>query len=807
MSGKNISTEDLKEILSRINDPSPVGIAVINYDGSYVSVNPAYCNIYGYEQSELLGHSFTMVFKPQDQSWVLTLHKKFLDEGGTLSGEWDVVKRDGSIIYIISKSVTIPTGAGKPNRLVYVIDITERKKLEQQAKHFESIVKSSEDAIISKTLEGIVISWNPGAENLFGYSAQEMIGRPMLVVFPPDRVHEEEQILEKIRRGEAVEHYETSRIRKDGATIEVSVTVSPIRDDTGKVIGASKVARDITHRKQMEADLLLASMVLQNSSEGMLVTDANNCIIAVNPAFTAITGYSFDEVQGRDPKILNSGRQDKAFYDDLWHSLHTTGHWRGEIWDKRKDGQIHAKLLTINKIVNNQGEVHRYVALFSDITEQKKSEELIWQQANFDILTGLPNRRMFRDRLEHAILQAKRSSLTLAVLLIDLDNFKEVNDSLGHDIGDILLKDAALRIAACLRSTDTVARLGGDEFVVILTEISDANKVDQIAESMVNLLSEPFQLGGEISYISTSIGISLLSNDNCDAETLLKSSDQAMYLSKNQGRNRYSYYTPALQEASLKRLKLTHELHDALTNNQFIVHYQPIVELATGNIYKAEALIRWNHPERGIVGPADFIQLAEQTGLIVEMGLWVFKQALLQVDQWKKRFNPLFQISVNRSPVQFRSVPGKNLIPCFDYMEETNIPGHGIIFEITEGLLLDSQSEVSYTLLKFRDAGIQVALDDFGTGYSSLSYLKKFDIDYLKIDKSFVDQLESDPNDVVLCEAIIVMAHKLGIKVIAEGIETEAQSKILLEAGCDFGQGYLFSKPVPADVFEALLLK
>jgi diguanylate cyclase (GGDEF)-like protein len=412
---------------------------------------------------------------------------------------------------------------------------------------------------------------------------------------------------------------------------------------------------------------------------------------------------------------------------------------------------------------------------------------------------------MFHDRLEQEILKSERASLPLALLLIDLDEFKAVNDTLGHDKGDILLKEAALRIVECVRASDTVARLGGDEFSVVLSQLTDTNHAEDIAQKILTRLAEPYHLGEETAYVSASIGITLYPSDASNFESLMKNADQAMYLSKSLGRNRFSYFTSALQEAAQKRLQLTNELRGALAANQFQVYYQPIVELSTGNIHKAEALIRWHHPVRGLVSPADFIPLAEETGLIVDIGFWVFQQAAQQVKRWQILFNAAFQVSVNRSPVQFKDHIVKNNLPCLDYLHDMQIRGQGIVFEITEGLLLDTHANVFKTLLKFRDAGIQVALDDFGTGYSALSYLNKFDIDYLKIDKSFIDNLAINSSDLALCEAIIVMAHKLGLKVIAEGIETEDQRQILTNAGCDYAQGYLFSRPVPPEEFEKLL--
>ncbi len=557
-------------------------------------------------------------------------------------------------------------------------------------------------------------------------------------------------------------------------------------------------------RKTTEKSLQLAASIYENSSEGMLITDADNLIMAVNPAFTRITGYTVGEVVGKNPGILKSGRHDAEFYQSMWDKINASGKWTGEIWDRRKNGEIYPKWLTINTIFSSDGKVHHRIALFTDITDKKESEEQIWQQANFDHLTGLPNWRMFHDHLELEIKKSRRSGLPLAVLFLDLDHFKEVNDTLGHAKGDLLLKEAAQRLLSCVRESDTVARFGGDEFVLILGELGDYDSVQRINECILQKLSAPFRLGETSVYVSVSIGVTIYPTDATELEVLLRNADQAMYAAKNSGRNRYSYYTQAMQQVAQNRMSLSNDLHNALADNQFWLAYQPIVELGTGSIHKAEALLRWQHPTRGLVSPDEFIPIAEQGGLIIPIGDWVFQQAALQARLWKSVLGREIQISVNKSPVQFRN-EAETHSDWFEYLKELDLPGSSIVVEITEGLLMDASNSIVRKLLAFRDNGIQVALDDFGTGYSSLSYLKKFDIDYIKIDQSFVRNLAPDSSDLALCEAMIVMAHKLGIKVIAEGVETPEQRDLLLAAGCDYGQGYLFSKPLAAADFESFL--
>jgi diguanylate cyclase (GGDEF)-like protein len=468
------------------------------------------------------------------------------------------------------------------------------------------------------------------------------------------------------------------------------------------------------------------------------------------------------------------------------------------------DGSMRWMRIRFKSLIDDLGCKYKLTGVSQDITEKKRSEELIWQQANFDPLTGLPNRRMFQDRLEHEIKKSHRDSLQLALMFIDLDKFKEVNDTLGHDKGDILLCEAARRIAGCVRESDTVARLGGDEFTVILSELEDQNSLERIAQTIIQALAAPFLLGEESAFVSASIGITLYPDDATNLEMLMSNADQAMYASKSAGRNRFSYFTHSLQEAALNRMRLINDMRGALSGDQFRLHFHPIVELSSGNIHKAEALLRWQHPTRGLINPSEFVLLAEESGMIVEIGDWVFKEAVQQVLRLRTAHHPEFQISVNKSPIQFRSDNRyfQNWLP---HLQELGLPGQCITIEITEGLLLDATADVQSKLLDLRDAGIQVALDDFGTGYSSLSYLKKFDIDYIKIDRSFVRNLTATSDDMALCEAIVVMAHKLGLKVIAEGIETSAQRQLLAAAGCDYGQGHLFSHPLPSLEFEAML--
>ena len=445
----------------------------------------------------------------------------------------------------------------------------------------------------------------------------------------------------------------------------------------------------------------------------------------------------------------------------------------------------------------------RMVGTHADISTLKESEEAIWQHANFDLLTGLPNRRMLYGRLDQEIQKANRTGQKVALIFLDLDRFKEVNDTQGHDQGDLLLKLAAERLVKCMRGSDAVARLGGDEFVLLVggVDLSDLNHLDNVAQKVIAALSEPFQLTHEWAYISASLGMAIYPDDAGTVDGLMKCVDQAMYASKRKGGACFTYFMPHMQEVAQHRMQLSNDLRQALNHQELFIEYQPIVNLQTGEVYKAEALLRWRHPVHGLVSPVEFIPIAEETRLILEIGDWVFQQAIRQALLWREKIHPKFQLTVNKSPVQFTD-EDNNFRSWLSTVKAFNKPAEFLVVEITEGLLLDASQKVQSRLLAFQAMGIQVALDDFGTGYSSLSYLKKFDIDYLKIDRSFITHLDENSDDLVLCEAIIVMAHRLGIKVIAEGIETEAQMALLKKAGCDYGQGYFFSRPVCVEAFE-----
>ena len=583
----------------------------------------------------------------------------------------------------------------------------------------------------------------------------------------------------------------------------------------GILLSRTSVIQDITEAKFARKALLESEsrwkLALESTGDGVWDWHIPSNVEFFSRRLIEMYGFTEGELSNRPSALDQRTHPDDRAQMEIDRAAHFNGSTPTYLNEHRvqcKDGQwkwVLSRGMVISR--DAAGKPLRMIGTHTDITERKNAEALVRHQAYFDTLTGLPNRRMLRDRLEQEIRKCRRDAQQLAILFIDLDHFKEVNDTLGHDRGDQLLIEAARRLKECVRESDTVARMGGDEFTVILTDITHSDQLQPVLQKLLHSMDAVFQLGVEQVFVTASIGITLYPMDGTEIEDLYKNADQALYVAKDEGRNRFSYFTPALQAAAQTRVRMANDLRTALAESQFSVSYQPIIDLRTGQIRKAEALLRWEHPRRGLVGPDEFIPIAESIGLVVDIGEWVFRQAAAQVKRWRELVHPAFQISVNRSPVQFHSTSGRLLEPWGQQLQKMGLAGDSLIVEITEGLLLDTNAQVGAQLLEYGEAGIPVALDDFGTGYSSLAYLQKFHIDYIKIDQSFVRDLHANSTNLSLCKAIIVMAHELGIEVIAEGVETSAQRYLLQEAGCDYAQGYLFSHSLSAPAFESMLLK
>lgn len=573
--------------------------------------------------------------------------------------------------------------------------------------------------------------------------------------------------------------------------------------EDGRPVKLRGTVQDVTQRRDLEESMRMANLIYQTSLEAIVVTDEANLIVDANPAFSRQTGRSLREVSGTRPALFESNMHDSCFYERLWQTLLAEDHWEGEILERAENGAINAKYVDIRVIRHPDGRIHRHVLQFHDISEQKEKDELIWRQTNFDALTGLPNRRLFLDRLTQDLKKAQGAGQGLGVLLLDLDRFKDINDSYGHARGDAALVELTRRLARCVSPEATIARLGGNMFALVVDEFEGRRHLETTADAVIGAMAAPLDLGGEaVAYVSASVGISVFPDDGMDAAELVRNAEHAVYLAKSAGRGRFQYFTPALQQHARERLSLTNELRAALARKQLQVHYQPIVETATGRIRKAETLLRWQHPELGMISPARFIPLAEETGLIHEIGEWVLVEAIASIERWRRVYGVDVELSVNVSPVQFEQ---HAKLPWLTRVVNAGLPPNSLTIELTEGVLVSDAAQVTRCLDALHAAGARVSIDDFGTGFSSLSYLKQFDVDYLKIDKSFIDRLTEDGSDRALTEAIVDLAHRLGIETIAEGVETGAQRAILAALGCDYIQGYHFSPAVPREAFERLL--
>ncbi len=564
-----------------------------------------------------------------------------------------------------------------------------------------------------------------------------------------------------------------------------------------------QMKQEIADRKRAEASLRLAASIVESSNEAILVTDKEGKVIHVNQALTRITGYSRDELLGKSPRALIASRQTGQSFDEVWEALVQNGEWKGEIVGLRKSGESYPKLLSLNAVESSTRETSHYVGIFSDITDIKKTEQRLHRLAHYDQLTGLPNRVLFQDRLKQAFAVGRRERRLVAIMLMDLDRFKNINDTLGHNFGDRLLIEVARRLVGCLRSTDTAARLGGDEFSVILQGLKGPHAAGVVARKIIGVISEPIELDGREVFITTSIGIALFPVDGDLPGRLLQNADTAMYHAKEQGRNDFQFFSKEMNSRVLKRLELEHGLRIALTRNQFALHYQPTLDLKTGGIIGMEALLRWVRSSERCVSAAHFIPLAEETGLIVPIGEWVLRQGCLQTRKWQDMGMPLLRISVNFSARQLRQKNIAELV--FKILSETKLDPALLEIEMTENVMIEDSESTMDILEELRRRGVKISMDDFGTGYSSLGYLRTFPLDKVKIDRSFLKHISTDPHDQALVKAILEVAHTRDLKVVAEGVETVEQLDFLRSNNCDEAQGFLFSPPVSSNEFTEIL--
>lgn len=685
-----------------------------------------------------------------------------------------------------------------------------------------SILENAGRLVIATNTAGTILYANAAARRELGYAWNELVGKCSPEIFHLPRELQRRSRELSLELGETVEpglatliaearckspqEREWTYVRQDGSTFPVALTISPLHDRAGNQVGFVGIAADITERLRLEQELRVAATAF-DSQAAILITDSQQRILRVNAAFTRLTGYTAEEAIGQTPALLKSNRQDPGFYRTMWEELGKHGHWQGEIWNRRKNGEVFPEWLTIATVRDPAGQLTHYVATFSDISNLKVAESEIHNLAFYDPLTGLPNRRLLLNRLGQALATSNRSRQYGALLIVDLDHFKNLNDTLGHDVGDRLLVEVASRLKSCIREGDTAARPGGDEFVVMLEDLGidrshAAIQAEAVAEKIRDRLNSPYGLGGSNDYFNAaSIGISLYRGHEKTTEALLKQADIALYKAKDAGRNAIRFFDDAMQIALEARASLEAGLRQAICRGEFALHLQPQVD-ADRRIVGAEALLRWQPAGDTMISPAEFIPLAEETGLIVPIGLWVLDAACAELRRWSAQ--PGMQdlhMAVNVSARQFRQ-------PDFVEQVEAALERHGIApgllkLELTESLLLDSTDNTVAKMDALRNLGVRFSLDDFGTGYASLSYLKRFPFSQLKVDQTFIRGLATDPDDAAIVRAIIAMGQTLRLKVIAEGVETEEQSTYLEKHGCSVFQGYLFGRPMAISEFTA----
>jgi len=704
----------------------------------------------------------------------------------------------GERYYLANRSRTSSGGIAAVH-----IDITERRNMETRLIELSRAVEQSPTSVIITNTDGYITYVNPKFEQITGYSAAEVLGKnPRLLKSGRTSPEEYMTMWQTIHAGKEWNGVFHNK-KKNGELFWEQAIISAIRDSSNRIIAYLAIKEDITRRKAREEQLRMAAMVFETSLQAIVVTGPDNIIKLVNPSFEKITGYKAEEVIGKTPAILKSGRHDGAFYKALWNTLYSMGRWQGEVWNRRKDGQVYPEWLSIALIKDEQGQVLEHVAVFSDISERKKAEDKIHWQANFDHLTQLPNRSLFIDRLSQFLATFKREKKSFALLFMDLDRFKVVNDTLGHAAGDQLLKMVAQRLQENLSESDTIARFGGDEFTVLLPRVKNMHSAAHVAERLIGILTRAFIIDSSEVFIGTSIGITIYPDDANDETTLIRNADMAMYHAKESGRNTYRYYTQSMNEKMLERMQLEKDLHRAIDENELFLEYQPVINPKNHQVVGAEALVRWMHPIQGRLGPDQFIAIAEETGLISQLGEWVLIEALSELSRWHQQGHNCLHMAVNVSSAQ--RVLGLTADKVEDYLQQANMEPKYLTLEITESLLIDHTKDSLEWLQLLKQTGIKLSIDDFGTGFSSLSYLRHFPVDTLKVDKSFVDDILTFRQNAKLVESIVSLAHNFDLNVVAEGVEEKNQMEFLEQLGCDYIQGYYYSKPLSNQNFLAYL--
>ena len=687
---------------------------------------------------------------------------------------------------------------------------------------FTDFIENTDDLFTQVSTEGQFLYVSPSAEKYYGLSIEKCIGLSAFdFVHHDDKKATAKAFNKWLRDSSTSFSYINRQVHRNGSFHYMLWTITAIKDSDDNIKWFNSIGRDITSQKNTEIELLkikerlkatvdkqteqlnLATEVFRHSSEGVTITDSNNKILYINDAFTHITGYSTDEVTGRNPSILKSNRHKPAFYKEVWRSIKVNGTWEGEIWNRRKNGEVFPEWLSIKTITDSNGEIINYIAVFRDISEAKASQRQIQHQAYHDALTGLPNRTLLMDRIRKGIASSKGDKKWIALLFIDLDNFKNINDSLGYVVGDTILQQAATRIREFVDEKDTVSRIGGDEFVIMLKDIRDKHDAAVMADKIINLFAQIFTVKSHQFTITPSIGIALYPDDGDNPNSLVRNADTAMNKAKEEGRNRYHLFTPGLTESAFRRISMENKLRETANNNGFTVYYQPKVDLKSNTIVGMEALVRWINPDGKIISPAEFIPLAEETGLIIPIGEQVLETACSDTVDLNQKFGLNLKVSVNLSLQQFKQ---KRLLQnIMNIISMTEISPSCLELDITESTVMNDIAQTQDILDKLNKVGISLSVDDFGTGYSSLSHLKTLPVHTLKIDQSFVAGLPQNKSDQKIVTAIMSLAKSFDLSTVAEGIETTEQYNYLREIGCEVMQGYYYSPPVPYEKLSSIL--
>jgi len=784
---------------------------VLDPDGRIARINPAGCAILGGVETDIVGQDWFERFLPERVRADVKAYFRQLLAGENASSPTyanPVLTFAGEERHLHWHNAPLHDAGGRITGVLSSgLDISGQRQAEAALTESEArnraILDTAVDGILVVDEVSRVAYANPATCLLTGYGREELQGRPLADLMPERFRSQHDAAFERyLHTGHPTMPWRNLAFvlqHRDGHEIPVEVSIGE-RGGAGQRLFIG-ILRDVSARRAAEERLRQSAKVFESTTDGVMITDAAANLLAVNRAFSGITGYTEAEALGRNPRLLKSGRHDESFYQAVWRDIGQTGSWRGEIWNRRKNGEIYPQWLTISSVTDAAGELTNYVGVFSDISQIKQSEAKLEHLAHYDPLTGLPNRLLFGARLEHAIQRAERDGALLTLLYIDLDRFKTVNDGLGHPAGDRMLQEVAQRLSHCVRAEDTVARLGGDEFVIVLEGLADTLLATAMADKLIAAMTRPFHLDGQQVFIGASIGISTYPADGTDTTTLLKNADAAMYRSKEGGRNTYRFYNAEMTRSARDRLILEANMRQAIVQQEFVLHYQPQVDVASGEIVGVEALVRWDHPNSGLIAPLRFIPLAEETGLIIPLGEWVLFAACTQARVWHEHAGmPRITLAVNLSPRQFRQEKLAEHVRAV--LDATGLPPALLELEITESALMENAEQAIVTLRALKELGIRISMDDFGTGYSSLAQLKHFPIDKLKIDQSFMRGIPHDQSDMEIAATIVAMARNLHLKVLAEGVETEAQLAFLQIHGCDAYQGYLCSRPLPVPALE-----